>query len=42
MPLEQAFAIINEETRRKVEDPVRKVLRQGGVAGLANHTLPVA
>ena len=28
-PLEQVFAIVNEETRRQVENPVAKVLRKG-------------
>ena len=35
------FNIINEQTRREVESPVAKVLRQGMVAGLANHTILV-
>src|SRR5262245_23187499 len=38
-PLPEVFDIVNEETRDPVEDPVSKVLRAGGVAGLANHTL---
>lgn len=38
-PLEQVFRIINEETRQVVESPVEKVLREGVVVGLANHTL---
>ena len=37
--LEEIFRIINEETRTQVEIPVRKVLREGLVVGLANHTL---
>ena len=37
--LPEIFRIINEETRRPVEDPVAKVLRLGRVVGLANHTL---
>ena len=41
-PLEQVFAIINEETRRQVENPVAKVLREGTVVGLANHTILIA
>jgi PAS domain S-box-containing protein len=35
------FRIINEGTRETVEIPVSKVLRVGGVVGLANHTLLV-
>src|SRR5436305_1893585 len=38
-PLGRVFVIVNEETRRPVEDPVAKVLREGTVVGLANHTL---
>ena len=41
-PLEQVFTIINEESRVPVESPVRRVLRDGVVVGLANHTLLVA
>ena len=38
-PLEDVFTIINEETRALVENPVAKVVREGVVVGLANHTL---
>jgi PAS domain S-box-containing protein len=41
-PLEKVFAILNEETLRPVENPVEKVLRDGSVVGLANHTVLVA
>jgi len=41
-PLEQVFAIVNEETRRQVENPVAKVIREGTVVGLANHTILLA
>ncbi len=41
-PLPQVFRIVNEETRRPVENPVTKVLRENAVVGLANHTLLVA
>ena len=37
-PLEEVFRIVNEESRRSVENPVTKVLREGCVVGLANHT----
>jgi PAS domain S-box-containing protein len=40
--LEEVFRIINEHTRRPAEDPVGRVLREGGVVGLANHTLLIA
>ena len=41
-PLAEAFCIINERTRQRVEDPAAKVLRLGTVVGLANHTALVA
>jgi len=41
-PLEQVFRILNEETRAEVENPVARVVREGRVVGLANHTLLVA
>jgi two-component system, cell cycle sensor histidine kinase and response regulator CckA len=40
--LEEVFRIINEESRATVENPVEKVLREGIVVGLANHTLLIA
>jgi PAS domain S-box-containing protein len=41
-PLEDVFRIVNEDSRRPVESPVAKVLREGVVVGLANHTLLIA
>ncbi|MGA2400320.1 MAG: PAS domain S-box protein [Syntrophobacteraceae bacterium] len=41
-PLEEVFRIVNEQTRARVESPVARVLRDGMVAGLANHTLLIA
>jgi len=38
-PLDAVFRIRNEETRRTVESPARRVLREGVVVGLANHTV---
>ncbi len=38
-PLEEVFKIINEYSRQEVESPVTKVLKEGIVVGLANHTL---
>ncbi len=38
-PLEEVFRIINEETRQPAENPAVRVLREGVVIGLANHTL---
>lgn len=40
--LEEVFKIINEETSDKVENPVDRVLREGLVVGLANHTLLIS
>jgi len=37
-PLEEVFDIVNENTGEKVENPVSRVLREGVVVGLANHT----
>ncbi len=36
------FSIINEETRATAEDPVNKVLRDGHIVGLANHTVLIS
>ena len=41
-PLEEVFHIVNEETRQTVENPVWRVLREGQVVGLANHTVLIA
>ena len=41
-PLEEVFRILNEQTRRPVESPVSKVLREGTIVGLANHTVLIA
>jgi PAS domain S-box-containing protein len=41
-PLEQVFRIVNEFTRETAESPVVKVLREGKIVGLANHTLLLA
>ena len=38
-PVEEVFRIVNEETRATVESPVRRVIGDGLVVGLANHTL---
>ena len=37
----EVFRIINEHTRVEVESPVVRVLREGMIVGLANHTLLV-
>ena len=36
------FAILNEQTRQPVENPVEKVLREGVIVGLGNHTVLIA
>jgi PAS domain S-box-containing protein len=41
-PLEDVFRILSEETRSPAADPVERVLREGVVMGLANHTVLVA
>jgi len=41
IPLERIFKIVNEETRRTVENPATRALRDGLIVGLANHTLLV-
>ncbi|HJZ73687.1 MAG TPA: PAS domain S-box protein [Vicinamibacterales bacterium] len=41
-PCTDVFNIVNEQTRRTVDNPVTRVLREGVVVGLANHTLLIA
>jgi len=41
-PLAEVFVIVEEGSRRPVESPVDKVLREGKVVGLANHTLLIS
>ncbi|MGV8019128.1 MAG: PAS domain S-box protein [Ignavibacteria bacterium] len=40
--LDEVFRIINEDTQLKVDDPVAKVLKDGLIVGLANHTLLIS
>ncbi len=40
--LSAVFHIIEEQTRAECESPVARVLREGGVVGLANHTILIA
>jgi PAS domain S-box-containing protein len=40
-PLKEVFKILNEETHGHVECPVNRVIREGRVVGLANHTVVV-
>ncbi len=41
-PLDEVFRIVNEQTRAAVESPAERVLSEGVVVGLANHTLLIA
>lgn len=40
--IDSVFNIINAKTREKVESPVNKVLKNGKVVGLANHTILIS
>ncbi|MGF7140180.1 PAS domain-containing sensor histidine kinase [Roseimarinus sediminis] len=40
--VEEVFHIISEESRKPVESPVLKVLHEGVIVGLANHTLLIS
>lgn len=40
-PAGEVFTIVNETTRKPVESPVERVIREGLVVGLANHTVLV-
>ncbi len=41
-PIEKVFNIVNEFSLQPVENPVERVLREGIVVGLANHTLLIS
>jgi PAS domain S-box-containing protein len=41
-PIDDVFRIANEQTRQPVETPVARVLREGNIVGLANHTVLLA
>jgi PAS domain S-box-containing protein len=41
-PFEEVFVIINEESRRRAENPIAKVLRDAVIVGLANHTVLIS
>jgi PAS domain S-box-containing protein len=38
-PLEEVFRVVDETTRRAVENPAARALREGRVVGVANHSL---
>ena len=42
LPLTQVFQIVSELTRQDVPNPVERVLREGKVVGLANHTMLIS
>lgn len=42
MELKKAFNIVNSKTREPAENPVNKVLKNGKIVGLANHTALIA
>jgi len=41
-PVQDVFHIVNEETRAKAFNPIDRVLKEGVVVGLANHTALIA
>jgi len=41
-PLEEVFHVVNEATRHEVENPVRRVVREGKVVGLANNSVLIS
>jgi PAS domain S-box-containing protein len=41
-PLSEVFRIVNEQTRKPVENPVERALAEGRIVGLANHTVLIA
>jgi PAS domain S-box-containing protein len=41
-PLDEMFRIIHEWTRQPAENPVKRVLAEGRIVGLANHTLLIS
>lgn len=42
LPLTVVFQIVGETTRREVENPALRALRDGAIVGLANHTVLIA
>lgn len=40
--IEEVFKIINEDSKLTVKNPVQRVLREGQIVGLANHTLLIS
>lgn len=42
LSLEKVFHIINRDSNKKVESPVKKVIKSGRIIGLANHTILIS
>ena len=40
--MEEVFNIINEETEEKAENPAKKVIKEGVILNLANHTILIS
>ncbi len=41
-PIDEVFNIVSEDRHQRVENPVRRVFREGRIVGLGNHTLLIA
>ena len=41
-PLAEIFQIVNEYTREPCDNPVQRILKEGSVVGLANHTILIS
>ncbi len=41
-PISEVFRIVNDQTRRPADNPVQRVLEEGIVVGLANHTVLIS
>jgi PAS domain S-box-containing protein len=41
-PSSEIFRIVNAQTRRRVESPITRVLKEGVTVGLANHTILIS
>jgi PAS domain S-box-containing protein len=42
LPADRVFRIVNEQTREEVESPIGRVLREGQMVSLGNHTVLVS
>ncbi|MEJ5166988.1 MAG: PAS domain-containing protein [Thermoanaerobaculia bacterium] len=40
--LDDIFKIVNEYTRKKAENPIKRVLKEGVIVGLANHSILIS